>query len=62
MAKEPEAKEQILEMAVKRLKELQELNEEVEEKLVVLEPLPVSGISSADEEENFNKMVIVDFF
>merc|ERR1711892_1479014 len=41
MAKDPEAKEQILDMAMERLKELPEPNLETEEELVALEPIAV---------------------
>jgi len=61
MAKDPEAKELILELAVKRLNELQQLNAETEEELVVLEPVAIDGTSVADDDENFDKMIVVEF-
>jgi len=61
MAKDPEAKEHILKLAMARLKELQELNIESEMELVKLEPKLVEGEHFTNTEKNPEEPVILQF-
>jgi len=61
MAKDPEAKEHILEMAMDRLKELQDLNIESDLELVALEPKPVEGENAVDIKKKSENPPVVQF-
>merc|ERR1711892_121466 len=57
----PITKEEILKMAVERLKGLEDISDETADKLVVLDPIVVGETISVDEGPNQNGMNIVNF-